>query len=97
MQQLGFDLIFKLSGTGELHGASVCIAGDFCGAAHDVQFVFVFEQTHLVEQFAHIVYFIRRAYAAAGFGLHRRAQLEDARIPLCCCAQRVKQRGLIAH
>src|ERR1039458_6933016 len=53
MQQFRFDLILELIGAGELHGATMCLCGNGGSAAHDVQFVCIFEQTHFVEQGAH--------------------------------------------
>ncbi len=97
MQQLGFDLILELIGTGELHRALVRARGYRCGAAHDVQFVFIFEQAHLIEQRAHVANFVGSADAAADFFLYCAAQLEEALIPCRIATQGIKKRGLVAH
>ena len=97
MQQFRFDLIFELIGAGELHRAFMCCRRYCRGTAHDVQFVGILEQAHLVEQSAYIANLFRGMDTAANFFLHRIAQLEEALIPCGIAAQGIKQCGLIAH
>ena len=97
MQQFRFDLVFKNIRPGEAYRAFVRCRGDRRSAAHGIEFVLVLEQAHLVEQRAHVADLVRSADAAAHLGLYIAAQFEDALIPSCVAAQRVEQRGLVAH
>jgi len=76
MQQLRLDLVFVQVGAGVAHGAAVGLRGDGCGAAHDVKFVSILDQAHLVQLGAHVADLVRCAYAAAYLGLYLAAQFE---------------------
>src|SRR2546421_10172090 len=95
IEELRLDLVLVAPGAGGLHGAAVRGGGDARGAAHYALLVRILDDTHVVDDRAHVLHTIRRGDAGARTRAHRVQPLHGARVPRGVGADGVIQRRLV--
>src|SRR5690349_10914128 len=95
MEQVGLDLVLHATRTRSLHRAAVRGGGDTAGTAHDAELVRILDETHVIEQYAHIVQPLGCGDAGASTCAHGIEPAHHARVPLRFHADRVVKRWLV--
>ena len=97
VQQLGFDFVFGAARRRRAHRAFVRASRDLRGAAHDIQFVRILDQPHVVEHGAHVGNRGGRGHTIAHLGTHRVKPTQHPRIPRLVAAEVTTQLRLIGQ